>query len=214
MIKVACQLFVACLYILSFRPASFAQPAEAPVYADGDWWRVRLQVSRPAGVSVSSPGFGVFPEYLVRVDSGAPRAFGLQGEQPVGIEARSILSLVLGKPGWRGELLRFPLRLGLKWPSRFRLELPGLRGWWADASYEVQAWERVKTLKGEFDAFKILMEVPGLTTPQRGSLSARAASYYYAPKVKAIVYLEERTPPNSPEAETTSALVDFNVGQQ
>jgi hypothetical protein len=214
MIKVACQLFVACLYILSFRPVSFAQQAEAPIYRDGDWWRVKVQVKRPTGVAVGGPQLGGFPEYLVRIDSGTHRVFGVHGEQRKEIEAPNIFSLVLGKPDWRGELLKFPLQVGLKWSAWFTLQLPGLRGRLSNANYEVQAWERVKTLKGEFDAFKILMEVPGLTTPQRGGPSARAASYYYAPKVKAIVYLEERSPPNSPEAETTSALVDFNVGQQ
>lgn len=214
MIKVACQLFVTCLYVLSFRPAPFAQQAEAPTYRDGDWWRVKVQVKRPTGVAVGGPQLGGFPEYLVKIDSGTHRVFGLQGEQRKEIEAPNIVSLVLGKPDWRGELLKFPLQVGLKWSARFPLRLPGLPERWAYATYEVQAWEKIKTTRGELEAFKLLMEVPESPTPPKVRLTARAASYYYAPKVKAIVYLEERSPPTSPEAQTTSVLVDFGVGQQ
>jgi len=32
--------------------SSNAQQAEAPVYKDGDWWRVKVDVVRPAGVAV------------------------------------------------------------------------------------------------------------------------------------------------------------------
>ena len=37
--------------------SSHAQQAEAPVYKDGDWWRVKVDVVRPAGVSVSGPQY-------------------------------------------------------------------------------------------------------------------------------------------------------------
>jgi hypothetical protein len=44
-----------------------AQQAEAPVYKDGDWWRVKVDLSRPAGVSVA-PGLEQFPEYIVKFE--------------------------------------------------------------------------------------------------------------------------------------------------
>ena len=37
---------------------SLAQQADAPVYKDGDWWRVEVDVARPAGVSVAGSQFG------------------------------------------------------------------------------------------------------------------------------------------------------------
>ena len=43
---------------------SHAQQAEAPVYKDGDWWRVKVDMVRPAGVSVSGPVLERFPEYI------------------------------------------------------------------------------------------------------------------------------------------------------
>lgn len=193
--------------------AVLAQRSETPVYQDGDWWRVKVEGTRPVGVSVAGPQLGGFTEYLVKVDSGKFRVFGIRGEQHSEIEAPNIISLVLGRPDWRGELLKFPMGVGLTWSSQFPFQLPGLRQRWANAQYEVHSWEKIKAVKGELEAFKIVMDVPGPSVPQKGSITARVATYYYSPKTKAIVYFREESPPKSPEAATSSVLVDFNVGQ-
>ena len=54
---------------------SHAQQAEAPVYKDGDWWRVKVDMVRPAGVSVSGPVLERFPEYIVKFESNKPKVF-------------------------------------------------------------------------------------------------------------------------------------------
>jgi len=122
-----------------------------------------------------------------------------------------IVSILLGRPGWRGELLRFPIQVGLSWSGQFSLQMPGIQRQ-ESAQYEVQSQERVKTLKGELEAFKILM-----TTAQRtgrvGRSQGRVITYYYSPQARAIVYLREETSSGAEGAVTTSTLVDFNVNQ-
>jgi len=206
-------IFVAASLLPILPRASLAQQSEAPVYQEGNWWRVKVEVTRPTGVSVGGPQLGGFPEYLVKVDQGKFRVFGIRGEQHSEIEAPNIVSLVSGRPDWRGDLVKFPLHVGLTWSSQFPFQLPGLRQQWASAQYEVQSWEKIKTVKGELEAFKIVMNVAGSPVPRKGSMTARVAIYYYSPKLKAIVYFREKSPPNSPEAVTSSTLVDFDVGQ-
>ena len=66
--------------------SSNAQQAEAPVYKDGDWWRVKVDVVRPAGVSVSGPVLERFPEYIVKFESNKPKVFGVQGSDNVEVD--------------------------------------------------------------------------------------------------------------------------------
>jgi len=91
-----------------------AQQAEAPVYKDGDWWRVKVDLSRPAGVSVA-PGLEQFPEYIVKFDAGKPIVLGIRGSESKQIAGALVLAMVLGRGEFRGDLLRFPMRLGLTW---------------------------------------------------------------------------------------------------
>lgn len=122
---------------------SLAQQADAPVYKDGDWWRVEVDVARPAGVSVAGSQFGGFPEYRVRIDSGKELVFGLRGDTSTEIESPLVVSLVLGKPGWLGELLRFPLCVGVSWRHRFQFQPPGMQLTWQEGRYEVVAWDKL-----------------------------------------------------------------------
>lgn len=204
-------LIMAVSLSISFPRFLHAQETEAPIYKEGDWWRVKVEVARPAGVSVGGPQLGGFPEYLVRVENSKFKVFGLREDQRKEIDSATIVSLVLGKPEWRGNLLKFPMRVGLSWSAQFPLQMPGIQRQEL-AQYEVQAWEKVKTLKGEFEAFKILMTVAE-RTGRVGRLPGRAITYYYSPQIKAIVYLREESPPKTAEALTTSSLVDFHGSQ-
>jgi len=188
---------------------SFAQQADAPVYQDGDWWRIKLEVTRPTGVSVAGSQLGGFPEYRVQINSGKPTAIGIRGEQTKELDAPAIISLVLGKTGWRGELLRFPMRVGLAWTDRFQFQPRGTQARWEEGRYEVQAWEKIMTAKGGFDAFKIVMTTNIPTGPKGRGTAIRTNTYYYSPEIKAIVsYTEEGT-----EAGITETLVDFSLSK-
>jgi len=196
------------LFTVMFVPVvSRAQQGDAPIYKDGDWWRVRVDVARPAGVSIAGPQLGGFPEYRVEMSSGKATVFGIRAEETKELDAPTIGSLVLGKPGWRGELLRFPMRVGLTWTERFQFQPRGAQARWEEGRYEVQAWEKIKTPKGELDAFKTVMIMNAPTGPKGKGTAARTSTYYYAPEIKAIVsFREEGT-----EAALTSTLVEFNV---
>ena len=80
---------------------------------------------------------------------------------------------------------------------------------WEEAKYEVQAWEKIKTPKGEFDAFKIVMTMnaPEAAKP-RAPTEIRTHTYYYAPDVKAIASFD-----TSGSARVASTLIDFNLAK-
>ena len=80
---------------------------------------------------------------------------------------------------------------------------------WEQGRYEVQAWEKIKTPRGEFDAFKITMTMNAPTGPKSKGTSSRTTTYYYVPEVKAIVSFHEE----GSETNVVSTLVDFTVGK-
>ncbi|HVH90685.1 MAG TPA: hypothetical protein VM783_04775, partial [Candidatus Acidoferrum sp.] len=95
------------LTVLLVAYSSHGQQAEAPVYKDGDWWRVKVDVVRPNDVFVSGPVLERFPEYIVKFESNKPKVFGVQGNESKEVNWQAVTSLVLGRPAWLGEMLRF-----------------------------------------------------------------------------------------------------------
>jgi len=78
-----------------------------------------------------------------------------------------------------------------------------------DAKYEVQAWEKIKTPKGEFDAFKIVMTMRAPGPKPLAPGETRTHTYYYAPDVKAIVSFD-----TSGSFRLASTLIDFRLSKQ
>lgn len=72
-----------------------------------------------------------------------------------------------------------------------------------------EAWEKIKTPKGEFEAFRIIMTMAVPTGPKSKGTSNRITTYYYAPGVKAIVSFNEE----GSETNVLSTLVEFNAGK-
>ena len=126
---------------------SHAQQAEAPVYKDGDWWRVKVDMVRPAGVSVSGPVLERFPEYIVKFESNKPKVFGVQGNDNVAVDLPQVIPLVLGRPGWLGDMLKFPMRIGLNWSDRIKFQPTGTQLRSEEVQYEVQAFEKGQDTK-------------------------------------------------------------------
>ena len=54
------------------------------------------------------------------------------------------------------------MRVGLTWSERIKFQPPGTQMRSEEAQYEVQAFEKIKTPKGEFDAFKLVMTMNAL----------------------------------------------------
>lgn len=192
-----------CLFIYPWSLA-FGQRAEAPVYNDGDSWRVRHEMTR-VGFDVSGTCQQLYPEYLVRIEGGRANVFGVNNDREVAIKCPLILRLVLGK-----DDLKFPLYLGLSWSERRSWQVPGLRPRSVDYKYEVNSWEIIKTPKGDFDAFKIVKSFQISAAPAKGRQARwQTQTYYYAPSVKAIV--QYRLEDEGLTAITT--LVDFSLAQ-
>ena len=200
------------LILLLVPYSSHAQQAEAPVYKDGDWWRVKVDVVRPAGVSVSGPVLERFPEYIVKFESNKPKVFGVQGNETVEVDLPVVIPLVLGRPGWLGDHAEISdaCRSYLVRPN----QIPTARQHSCDRKrlkYEVQAFEKIKTPKGEFDAFKLVMtmNVPQSARPKPvGRTEVRTHTYYYAPDVKAIASFD-----TSGRARVASTLIDFSLAK-
>jgi hypothetical protein len=202
-------VLIAILTLLLAPYSSSAQQAEAPVYKDGDWWRVKVNVTRPPGVSVAGIQLESFAEYIVKFEASQPKVLGVEGNRTQEVDLPTIISLVLGRPGWSGDLLRFPMRVGLAWSDRFQFQPPGAQMRREEGRYEVQAWEKIKTLKGDFDAFKLVMNMTAPTGPKGKGSAVRTRTYFYAPDVKAIVSLQT----SGTDASVASTLIDFSLGK-
>ena len=197
------------LILLLIPHSSHAQQAEAPVYKDGDWWRVKVDVVRPAGVAVSGAVLERFPEYIVKFESNKPGVFGVQGNETVEVNSPVVIPLVVDRTGWLGDMLRFPMRVGLAWSDRVKFQPPGAQMRSEEARYEVQAWEKIKTPKGDFDAFKIVMTMSVPKREARGTGEVRTHTYYYAPNTKAITSFHAA----GSELSITSTLIDFDLAK-
>jgi hypothetical protein len=184
--------------------ASHGQQVEAPAYKDGEWWRIKSEMTR-AQSSVSGVCSEAYPEYLVRIDGGKPNVFGMKGDQLEAIDCSLIVRRVLGKSeSGHYSSLKFPMHVGLSWSSRVSITLPGRKPRWTDYQYEVKSWEKIKTPKGEFDAFRIERGYQPVGTRWQ------VETYYYSPLVKAIVHFHN---PGFEDIKITTVLVDFNVTQ-
>jgi hypothetical protein len=170
--------FWLCIY-----PAvSYAQGVEAPVYRDGDRWRIKQEVSR-VGFDVSGTCTQAYAEYMVRIVGGKPKVFGLARDTEAAIECPLISGLLFGAAD-----LKFPLDVGSSWSDRRSRQVPGMKLRWIDYQHKVTSREKIKTLKGDFDAFKIVKSFLLSPPPGKGMYPHwQPQTYYYAPSVKAIV---------------------------
>ncbi len=106
------------------------------------------------------------------------------------------------------DLLQFPLELGKKYNAKqFWTNGDGYTDW----KVEVQAFEKIKTEAGEFDAYRI-KAIGWWTRTANGSRSGRAeTTLWLAPTVKRYVRWEylDRTPNGSMWNENKSELIKW-----
>ena len=186
------------LFLLA-SPKLHAQQAEAPKYKDGDWWRVKVEFTHKGGFSRSGLCSENYPEYVVKIDQGKAKIFGLSGANQEEIDCPLIESQLLDSGSMRRGLLQFPLSVGKGW--NYRYQTTGRRGQlvWNESSAKVTAWEKVKLPQAEFEAFKI----------ESYLISASQVIHivHYAPRVKAIILWNQDTT----SVNRTVTLVNFNV---
>ncbi len=107
---------IGALLIVLFPYPLLGQQAEAPVYQDGDWWKVKIEFDFKDGYNRSGECYESYPEYLVKIEQGRPKIYGISGLGQEKIDCPEIRDEVLGKG--RTKNLKFPLSLGLTWTGR------------------------------------------------------------------------------------------------
>lgn len=188
-------IVVACLFVPM--QISYGQQADAPVYKDGDWWRVKVEVSYPGGISRAGRCEERYSEYTVKIEHGKPKVYGVKGSTQEEIDCPTVEAQLLDSgPETRG-FLKFPLDVGRSWPFRYLRPNPGGRARWTDVESKAISFEKVKTLKGEQDAFKI----------KRVISKDSSEIYFYSPRAKAIVLFDRKTD----AVNRFITLVDFGV---
>ncbi len=181
------------LLVLLFPYTSYGQQALAPVYEHGDWWKVKAEIEFLSGFYRSSRCDEDYSEYLVNSQKGIPTVYGIEGTSQEKIECPLVEARLLSTGDSAHQRLKFPLTLSKTWRASYRHGR-------TVREQKVLAWEKVQTSKGEFEAFKISRERLGVSIP-------RVQTYYYAPKVKAIVLYQSE----GRNTRRKITLVDFNV---
>ncbi len=192
------------LVVLLLPWLAFSQEARAPVYKDGDWWKVKYELK--SGSPRDSCSWE-YSEYIVKIKKGKPKVYGISGAKQEEFECPGVAARVLGTGSNARENLKFPLRVGNSWKNRFlRSKARRGRGRWHYPEYKVLGWEKVKTPKGEFEAFKLTRFYSAASLR---STREFAATYYYSPKVKAIIFIHSK----SHSRERTTTIIDFKVSE-
>jgi hypothetical protein len=187
---------------------AFAQEANAPTYKDGDWWKVQVELSYTFGMSRSGRCDENFAEYMVKIDQGKPKVYGIKEKSQEEIQCPIIVTQLFGfgedEKGVRAEYVNFPLTVGKKWSARIPERRIGVAGGtvfksrWNEVQYNVVAWEKVRAPKKELEAFKI-----------EASVGRGRRTYFYSPEAKAMVQFRW----NEEATRRTMVLMDFNVDQ-
>ena len=189
------------------QPATRPAPiVKAPIYKNGDWWKVKIERKG------STPGWKCqfdYSDYLLEIQEGKPKLYGIDGTNKEEFDCPLMEDEILGKITGK---LKFPLRVGKRWAHLYNMEIgTGYHGVhrWVTIDYEVLGWERVQTPKGEFEAFKLSSYVTTLTYT---GYKERRETYYYSPKVKAIILRKfTMLRLGQHERDATNTVVDFNV---
>jgi len=187
------------------QPATRPAPiVKAPVYKNGDWWKVKFDRKRSGqGLSCQSN----YSDYLLEIQEGKPKLYGINGTNKEEFDCPRVEDGILGKITRK---LKFPLRVGDSWNHKFlRVGLKARLRQRVAYEYKVLGWERVQTPRGVFAAFKLRSF---LAYRQAGHEHEQIRIYYYSPKVKAIIlYREIFLHPPIIERDRIVTVVDFNV---
>lgn len=179
---------------------SFAQEVDAPTYKDGEWWKIRVELTRE-GASRSGACHEQYSEYLVRIEQDQPVVYAVTGDEQIKIDCPQITRELLNTPP-ESEYLKFSLAIGNSWTTRrFSTPAAAQRGRWLNYTSKVASFENVKVEKGELQAFKI-ERLEQFSTE----------TYFYSVQAKAIVLFDRKiVGPQGGTASRRVTLIDFNV---
>ena len=183
---------------------AYSQEAKAPVYKEGDWWKIKYKVTHG-----SAPGSCKFEyaEYIVRLVNGSAKVYGIRGTSQDRIKCSGVANDLMGAGDEFNEyakILRFPLDVGKNWKKRISREM-GSRTGWAVQKVKVLGLEKVQLAGGDVEAYK-LTRSHTFTSKLKGELTWHD-TYYYSPKAKAIVLKTAK----NPKRIQVFTVVDFGV---
>jgi hypothetical protein len=183
--------------------AADAQIAERPDVRPGDRWRFAVYHAVPSTVPNRAWVIdSVTPDAIVGTENGEPLRLTRElnpRESPLTTQ-------------WDTEPLRFPLQVGQHWQyaGRVRFKDNGSQAS-LQTKVQVEAWERIRVVAGEFDAFRLRATSTFEGTSYGGIAQLRGDSrttYWYAPTARAIV---KWTTYSTYRGESTVELVDFEL---
>jgi hypothetical protein len=183
--------------------AANAQVAQRPEVRPGDRWRFAVYYAVPSSA----------PNRVWMVDSvEADAIVGTENGEPLRLtrDLNPRESPLMTQ--WDTEPLRFPLRVGEQWQhvGRVRFKDNGSQAR-VETQVRVEAWEQVRVVAGEFDAFRLSARstIEGTSYGGRGQLRGESSTvYWYAPKARAIIKWTTRS---TYRGESNVELVDFNL---
>ncbi len=184
------------------QPATKPAPVvNAPIYKNGDWWKVKIERKGEAGWSCPYD----YSDYLLEIQEGEPKLYGINGTNKEEFDCPRVEDEILGKITRK---LKFPLRVGNSWNHRFHTS--GIKlDRWVYIKYKVLGWEKVHTTKGVFEAFKVSSYA---TAQSQKAYRTTTETYYYSPKVKAIILLKSiKRRLGQYRSDATNTVIDFNV---
>jgi hypothetical protein len=183
--------------------ASNAQVGSRPEVRPGDQWRFAVYYAVPSAT----------PNRVWVIDSvGDDGVAGTENGEPLRLTRDLNPRESPLTTQWDTEPLRFPLQVGKEWQyvGRVRFKDNG-----SDSRLEtqvrVEAWERVRVVAGEFDAFRLRASTKIAGTSYGGNGQVRGESstvYWYAPAARTIVKWTNRS---TYRGESTVELVDYKL---
>ena len=188
------------------QPATRPAPiVKAPVYKNGDWWKVKFEWKYDSGINRTICYFD-YSEYLLEIQEGKPKLYGIDGTNKEEAYCREVEDWILGM---HTQKLKFPLSVGDSWNhSVYRLRRRSGQRVFLEHEYKVLGWEKVQTPMGVFEAFKLSSYLSYHFYHPHWHIG----TYYYSPKVKAIIlYRNEEHHPHTIERDRIGTVVDFNV---
>ncbi len=183
--------------------AANAQVAERPEIRPGDRWRFVVYYALASSV----------PNRVWVVDSvSADTIEGTENGQPLRLTRDLNPRETPLNTQWETEPLRFPMRVGAQWQYSARVHFKD-NGSQArmKTQVRVEAWERIRVVAGQFDAFRLQAKstITGTSYGGSGQLNGEStAVYWYAPAARAIV---KSTTRSTYRGESTVELVDFDL---
>ncbi len=162
------------------------ESAPAPVFKDGDTWRINI--SRMGQVSsTTDQNEGI---YELVFTQGKVKVFAVDGDQKKELEiqpdstAETLLGVV-GKSERRPDL-KFPLTMGKKWDYQFINKPAGARQEQRRAvEVAVVGQEQITVPAGSFKVFKLVRTEQW--SVGRTGVNTSTSTFYYSPETKSIV---------------------------